>query len=478
MAASSPSKSHASFPGSVRESRLDAPSMSSFATYPRRKPFINSDVQWPAGKMVPAYPENNSRAIFSALKNLQEKISKLELERLQAEQNLNHLSKETRVYKAHLEKQVKSSPVATDASRHNKDLSRQLSAAETRCNVLEKQLDYMRKMVQKAEGERTSMLEKQVSLEGDRSLEKLHIQAKLEKLDTLEQEYLKLTTMQVLAESKIREIEQKLREEEHERKLVQEKAAQLQTGLETNRILLRSLTPVTQPVRIKKKKTERREQVSSQSSCSHVQPHYRLSLGDVPFVAGKSTGTSHSVRANVQHVLHLMKQHNRVLCNDRVVSERPIDRREDLEMWMTDSVSHSKSCQELSDVLLTLEDEFGQMSFDHQELVKQIHEAKSDQLKEDLERELEVLVRRMEAKADQITKLKKLVKELRTKKKVTYESTAKEGKPVKTKKDVNVAGTAPQKANPGAQGKKSLQLLREMQTLQTSLRKDDIHWDY
>ncbi|KAM8977660.1 centrosomal protein of 57 kDa [Pelodytes ibericus] len=462
---------------STKESRQDTPSASSYASYPRKKPFINSDLQHPAGKTVLAYPESNSRAILSALKNLQEKMRKLELERIQAEENMKRLSKETHEYKTRLDKQVQSKDQINDVSRHNRDLSRQLSAAETRCNLLEKQLDYMRKMVQNAESERTSVLEKQVSLECDRSLEKFNLQTKLNKLDMLEQEYLKLTTMQVVAENKIQDIEQKLREEEHQRKLVQEKASQLQAGLEMNRLLLRSLTPPTKQVRVKKKKTQPDKRLSF-SSNSHVQPHYRLSLGDVPFVAGKSTSTSHSVRANVQHVLHLMKQHHKVLCNDRVLSEEPIERKETDVRWSAQAVSTFNSHHELSDVLLTLEDEFGQMSFDHQALVKQVQEAYSDRLRGDLEQELETLVRRMEAKADQITKLKKLVRESRTKKKVVYESPGIERKTLKTSKATDLTEAGLQKSKPGEKNKKSLQLLRDMQTLQTSLRRDDIRWDY
>uniref|UniRef100_A0A8C3WSK1 Uncharacterized protein n=1 Tax=Catagonus wagneri TaxID=51154 RepID=A0A8C3WSK1_9CETA len=50
-------------------------------------------------------------------------------------------------------------------------------------------------------------------------------------------------------------------------------------------------------------------------NCFAVPPHYRLCLGDRPFVAGKSISPSHAVVASVQHVLHLMKQHSKVLCN-------------------------------------------------------------------------------------------------------------------------------------------------------------------
>jgi hypothetical protein len=42
------------------------------------------------------------------------------------------------------------------------ELASQLVAAENKCNLLEKQLEYMRNMIKHAEMERTSVLEKQV----------------------------------------------------------------------------------------------------------------------------------------------------------------------------------------------------------------------------------------------------------------------------------------------------------------------------
>lgn len=79
------------------------------------------------------------------------------------------------------------------------ELTSQLLAAENKCNLLEKQLEYMRNMIKHAEMERTPVLEKQVSLERERH-DQTHVQNQLEKLDLLEQEYNKLTTMQALAE--------------------------------------------------------------------------------------------------------------------------------------------------------------------------------------------------------------------------------------------------------------------------------------
>ncbi|XP_051636103.1 centrosomal protein of 57 kDa isoform X2 [Manacus candei] len=436
----------------------DGLSATSFIEYPNYKPFINSDLQRSPWKPVIPYPESHSRAIFSALKNLQEKIHRLELERFQAEENVKHLSRETADYKKVLSEQMEHKEHdKTEVSKKNQELASQLAAAESRCSLLEKQLDYMRKMIQHAENEKSHLLEKQ---------------------------------------KKMKELEQKLWEEEHARKLVQEKAAELQTGLETNRLLIQAASPLLSPkARQPRKKAKQTEKKCPVGSRSTVQPHYRLCLGDVPFVAGKSTSPSHSVAANVQHVLHLMKQHTKALCNRHVVNDTPLakpistacpaskSRRPSLPM------ESSSSQEELSEVLLTLQDEFGQMSFDHQQLSKLIQEAPTTAVKEDLERELEALVGKMEAKADQISKVRRHQLQLeRLKRECKSKKTS--AKPVKDSRfpvsEVKVTTTVttkgknagPIKVKPGEKSRKNLQLLRDMQTIQTSLQKDDISWDY
>ncbi|XP_048699832.1 centrosomal protein of 57 kDa isoform X2 [Caretta caretta] len=449
----------------------DGLSAASFVDYPKYKPFINADLQRSPEKPVIPYPESNSRAIFSALKNLQEKIRRLELERIQAEENVKHLSKETSDYKKVLNEQIQQRQHSkTEVSKQNQELSSQLAAAESRCRLLEKQLEYMRNMIKHAENEKTSVLEKQVTLERDRLLDQSHVQSKLEKLDLLEQEYTKLTVMQSLAE--------------------------LQTGLETNRILLQAGTPSVPPKpRKTKKKAKQPDKKRPLTRHYHAQPHYRLCLGDVPFVAGKSTSPSHSVGANVQHVLHLMKQHSKALCNDRVIKDvptpKPTGNSSHTSKGRKSSLStgSSASQEELSEVLLTLQDEFGQMSFDHLQLGKLIQETPTGGLKEDLERELEALVRRMEAKADQIskvrkhrTRLEKLKKECKSKKSCADETRdSRSGvSEVKVTTTVTTRGkdAGPIKVKPGERSRKNLQLLRDMQSIQTSLQKDDINWDY
>ncbi|XP_043338276.1 centrosomal protein of 57 kDa [Cervus canadensis] len=468
-------------------------SSSPYVVYPPDKPFLNSDLRRSPNKPTFAYPESNSRAIFSALKNLQDKIRRLELERIQAEESVKTLSKETIEYKKVLDEQIQERENSkNEESKHNQELTSQLLAAENKCNLLEKQLEYMRNMIKHAEMERTSVLEKQVSLERERQHDQTHVQNQLEKLDLLEQEYNKLTTMQALAEKKMQELEAKLRQEEQERKRMQAKAAQLQTGLEVNRLIYQdkatSCVPSTK--RIKKKKSKPPEKKGSRNYFA-IQPHYRLCLGDMPFVAGKSTSPSHAVVANVQHVLHLMKQHSKALCNDRVVSSIPLAKqvssRNGKSKKSATPPSSSSVNEELSEVLQTLQDEFGQMSFDHQQLAKLIQESPTVELKDNLECELEALVGRMEAKASQITKVRKYQAQLEKQK---LEKQKKELKA--TKKTLDEEGNSSSrstttgttnkkdfaKPRPGEKSRKNLQLLKDMQSIQNSLQSNSLCWDY
>ncbi|CAH6777457.1 centrosomal protein of 57 kDa [Phodopus roborovskii] len=469
-------------------------SSSPYVLYPSDKPFLNSDLRRSPNKPTLAYPESNSRAIFSALKNLQDKIRRLELERIQAEESVKTLSRETIEYKKVLDEQIQERENSkNEESKHNQELASQLLAAENKCNLLEKQLEYMRNMIKHAEMERTSVLEKQVSLERERQHDQTHVQSQLEKLDLLEQEYNKLTTMQALAEKKMQELESKLREEEQERKRMQAQAAELQTGLEANRLIFEDKATSYVPTstrKIKKKKPKPPEKKGSRNYFG-AQPHYRLCLGDMPFVAGKSTSPSHAVVANVQHVLHLMKHHSKALCNDRVVNSVPLAKQacsRGSKVKKSVTPSSGSVSEELSDVLQTLQDEFGQMSFDHQQLAKLIQESPTVELKDNLECELEALVGRMEAKANQITKVRKYQAQLEKqnidnqKKELKHNKKALDEEGNSSIRSSGVTRTTSKKEfakqRPGERSRKNLQLLKDMQTIQNSLQSSSLCWDY
>ncbi|XP_041105832.1 centrosomal protein cep57l1-like isoform X2 [Polyodon spathula] len=430
--------------------------------------------------------------VMSALKTLQEKIHRLELERTQAQNNLKCLSEKALRHKHVLEQEKSETNLVQKEAQQKTELTSQLGSAEAHCALLEKQLDYMRKMVEIAEHEKNETLKKQVLLQKERIQDQVEVHSKLEKLEVLEQECLKLTATQTKAETKIQQLEQKLLKEEHQCKLVQEKAAQLQAGLEITRIIQSSLPAECKPK--KKTKNMPAKKISSAKKELPVPPIYHKAK-TLHFVAGTSTSPSHSVRANVQNVLHIMKYHNRKLYDGRQTlptrfprSTEPVEKRSFRRP--ASSCSASSSIGSLSEVLLALQDELGQMSLwlfcssEHQELLKQIQETRITEVREDLERELDCLVKRMEVKGDQISKLKKhqaAVQKLKQKSQKAKRRLASAGAQTEVNevKPLSVTlrhrGRSP-KPSKGHTNQGSLQLLKNVQKLQLNLKKDDIMW--
>ncbi|NXD70350.1 CE57L protein, partial [Eolophus roseicapillus] len=394
---------------------------------------------------------SNNQAIVAAMKTLQEKIHRLELEKSKAEDNLCSLSIAASQYKKAVEHEsYKKDTAHEELMQQRKDVSVQLNAAQSRCSLLEKQLDYMRKMVSSAELENKMVLEQQAQLQKEEDQNWLKLHAKLEKLEMLEKECLKLTATQRIAEDKIKHLEEKLCEEEHQRKLVQDKTAQLQTGFEINRILLSSVTSQNEPKKenVKKKKTKKRNPTVKKMHLSQL--HVRA--GELPFVAGKVTTSGISGRT--------------------ALSES-----------VSSCCTSSTATRSLSDLLLAIQDELAQMSFEHQELLKQIQETQDSKVREHLEQELDCLVKQMEMKGEQISKLKKheaTVQKLKRKTQKLKQGAAqvklkcddqKEAKKVAVTVRENMC-----KSCPGQKSKSSLQLLKNVRKLQSTLKKD-IMWE-
>uniref|UniRef100_A0A8C6JM83 Uncharacterized protein n=1 Tax=Melopsittacus undulatus TaxID=13146 RepID=A0A8C6JM83_MELUD len=170
-------------------------------------------------------------AVVAAMKTLQEKMHRLQLEKSKAEDNLCRLSIAAAQYKKAVEHEsYKKDTAHEELMQQRKDVSVQLNTVQSRCSLLEKQLDYMKKMVSSAELENKMGLEQQAQLQKEEDQNWLKLHAKLEKLEMLEKECLKLTATQRIAEDKIKRLEEKLCEEEHQRKLVQDKTAQGQSS--------------------------------------------------------------------------------------------------------------------------------------------------------------------------------------------------------------------------------------------------------
>ncbi|KAF1467850.1 Centrosomal protein CEP57L1, partial [Megadyptes antipodes antipodes] len=429
--------------------------------------FIGSFLQ-PPDKMLPAafaYIESkklaavggdkpsipNNQAVVAALKTLQEKIRRLELEKSQAEDNLCSLSIAAAQYRKALEHEsYKKDTAHQELMQQRKDISVQLNAAQSRCSLLEKQLDYMRKMVSSAELEKEMVLE-QAQLQKEEDQNRLELHAKLEKLEILEKECLKLTATQRIAEDKIKHLEEKLCKEEHQRKLIQDKTAQLQTGFEINRILMSSVTSQNEPKKEneQKKKTKKRNPTMKKTHLSQL----HVKAGELPFVAGKVTTSGISG------------------CSA-------------LSKSVSSCSTSPTATRSLSDLLLAIQDELGQMSFEHEELLKQIQETQDSKVREDLEGELDCLVKQMDIKGEQISKLKKhqaTVQKLKIKTQKLKQGTAhvklKCGDQKEEKKIAVTVRESVSKSCPGQKSRSSLELLKNVQKLQSTLKKDDIMWE-
>ncbi|XP_071597305.1 centrosomal protein CEP57L1 isoform X2 [Heliangelus exortis] len=460
--------------------------------------FIGSFLQ-PPDKMLPAaftYVESNklaavggdrssipkNEAVVSALETLQEKIHRLELEKSQAEDNLCSLSLAAAQYKKALEHESYIKDTAhKELMQQRKDISLQLNAAQSRCSLLEKQLDYMRKMVSRAELEKKIILEQQAQLQKEEDQNRLELHAKLEKLELLEKECLKLTATQKIAEAKIKHLEEKLCKEEHQRKLIQGKTTQLQAGFEINRILMSSVISQNEPKKEnRKKKTKKRNPTTKM----HL-PQLHVKAGELPFVAGKSVSSSHSVSANVQSVLHIMKHRN-----PHISSQSPGGATSGTLGHCTLSKSIS-SCptsptptKSLSDLLLAIEDELGQMSLEYQKLRKKIQETQDSRVREDLEQELDCLVKEMEFKGEQISILKKhqaTVQKLKRRTQKLKQGAGhvklKSGDQKDPKESAVTVRENMSKSCPGQRSRSSLQLLKNVRKLQSALKSNDIMWE-
>ncbi|XP_040524571.1 centrosomal protein CEP57L1 isoform X5 [Gallus gallus] len=392
-----------------------------------------------------------NQTVVAALRTLQEKIHRLELERPHAEENLYSLSVAAAQYKKALEHEsFKNDTAHHKLMQQRKDVSVKLKAAQSRCSLLEKQLDYMRKMVESAELENKMILQQQK----EKNQNQMELHAKLEKLDVLEEECLKLTATQRIAE--------------------------LQTEFEINRILMSSDSSKSElKKRSRKKKIPKKKNPITKEM--HL-PQFHVKAGVLPFVVGKSVSSSHSLSANLQSMLHIMKHRNPHISSQRQIqSTSGISGQTTLSKSVTSS---STVTRRPSDLVLGIQDELSQMRLEHQELLKQIQETQESKIHEDLEQRLNCLVKQMDSKRGQISKLKKHQNSVQKLKRKT-QKLKKEAARVKPKygnqKEVKeIAVTVREsmsKSHAGQKSRSSLQLLKNVQKLQSILKKDDIVWE-
>uniref|UniRef100_A0A8C3W3M8 Centrosomal protein CEP57L1 n=1 Tax=Catagonus wagneri TaxID=51154 RepID=A0A8C3W3M8_9CETA len=307
-------------------------------------------------------------------------------------------------------------------------------------NNQEKQLEYTKRMVLNVEREKNMILEQQAQLQREKEQDHIKLQAKLEKLDVLEKECFKLTTTQKTAEDKIKHLEEKLKEEEHQRKLFQDKASQLQTGLAINRILMSS---VSNPKCSKeKKKSSKKPKCLKRGPPQQIYSKFR----SLPVVAEKPSRTTSQCKA-----VH------------------------------SDSEESISICDNLSGLLMAMQDELDQMSIEYQELLSQMKETESQSVCEDIECELEHLVKKMEIKGERISKLMKHQDSVRKLQQKVQSSKMSEASAIH-QEDNNLKGSKNIKNSPRKCTTSSLQTNSRfhpirVHNLQVKLRRDDILWE-
>ncbi|XP_040839805.1 centrosomal protein CEP57L1 isoform X2 [Ochotona curzoniae] len=427
----------------------------------------------------------NSQALVLALRTLQEKIHRLELERTQAEDNLNILSREAAQYKKALQNETNERNLAhQELIKQKKDISIQLSSAQSRCTLLEKQLEYTKRMVLNVEREKNMILEQQALLQREKEQDQMKLHAKLEKLDVLEKECLRLTATQKTAEDKIKQLEEKLKEEEHHRKLFQDKASELQTGLEISKILMSS---VSNPKNSKEKKKS-----SKKAKClKRGSPHPTYSKFEaLPFETEKPATTGSSANASVHSLLHTMQQRRPQVLQKPEVAEhggclcRPTRKTSLCKAFASDSAKSTSMCDNLSELLMAMQDELDQMCVEHQELLRQMKDTESHSVYGDIECELEHLVKKMEIKKEQISKLRKhqnsvhkLQQKVQNSKMRTAAGTQREEyhQPNRSKNIKNSPRKCVNEASPSQKSSHSHPV--RIHNVQVKLRKDDVVWE-
>ncbi|XP_053737681.1 centrosomal protein CEP57L1 isoform X3 [Synchiropus splendidus] len=377
-----------------------------------------------AGPQVPeTRPNIQSRAVLEALQTLQGKIKQLEKERQETEnryQQVTHASQRIQPLAAtHAVNTPTPSRDAQNVKASKKELDSKLQAAESRCQVLGKQLEYMKNMVENVKAEKKAVMENQATVQKRESSSR-NSPTHRDKLKKLEAECLKLSKTQSRAE-----------------------------------------------------RTCGKRDFDSPSRLRHQQ---------MPFVAGTSTSPSHSVHANVQGILHLMKHHQPHLCERISALQRPSSAaKKNLQKHFS---SHDRSepeqtvqsLESLSDILLALQDELGRMSFEHQELVSQMESTVNQEQRGELQRELEMLAKRMEEKGAHITKLRQHGQTVLTLKEGSGQRQC-NSEVQKRRTPVPSPFGPKQSKKSGLATQKNLQILRETQKLRSCLKQDDLLWE-
>ena len=394
-------------------------------------------------------PESNSDAMIKALKALQDKIRHLEVERVSAANKLSLLERKTdqsRRYEHEKQVQPTSTVGAGSTSDGSVPHSSQPSLGERKLAQDQKDLQTRLKSIDKKFSQQSRELHdlrRQFEEQSSKSPPRYH---------TVDPPSIPLH------DKGYQSTPEKSRGTSRGRIIRSESPSQTKMPFKTRK-------------RVKSAcKSSRRKQASPLQLChlgGKPQPgvHYRLDMKDVPFVAGTSLSPSHSIAANYQRVVSLMKSHGPLCGAVAANSSRKLKR----QSYANNSSQRSRtpssgvSLAELEVLLAGLEEELGELTFKHQQLA-----LKAGSLPLKMQGQMQQIEDDLEAKAVQIDIVQRQIDSMRSfgrRKRIPNGGR-------KTRALRNQHLTVEEAVDKETRG----DFLKRMKSLQNTLQSDDLTW--
>ncbi|XP_011410098.1 PREDICTED: centrosomal protein of 57 kDa-like [Amphimedon queenslandica] len=499
--------------------------------------------------------DSNSEGFISALKSLQSKIHQLEVDRTLAAGKFKKLSDETRHQvlssgarenqreKERSNEDGRASRETTSPERQpTRDFSHRLDSLDTRYSLQLQEIELMKDRLKRTTGEQDGR-EKENQETIDLSTppppppllsDVSPLKETEERLQILEDKQAKLQAEQVFASSKLDNLEGRLLQKQWQKRQAQKTAPSRLQYLDDDDDRDRrdggqrrkKKAPVTTTCSHRRKPPATADSVAVSKPIPGV--HYHLRMKDVPFVVGTSTGPSHSVTANYQKVVSLMKSHNPLLCGAVAANsipnpppKRKTSPRGSKKKKKSCSFGSKPSCEELEGLLVALEAEFGRLTFEHSELATSLQQqqrqkketspskspqspSRQDPVIGEIESELSRIVEQLEGKMEQIQIVKKLLASERKHRQVDTSNpkSHKKGRSytdshyhhdddksrstshhctcscycTATRGDAASTRDCIAASSPRAFCNDNLKMLRKMKRLQTTLQRDDLSW--
>jgi len=375
-----------------------------YRSYPIERPFINSNWVRPTRTLSKAYPESNRDLIMSSLRKLQDKINNLEL------------NTETRTEKE----------TPPERLQRFDSLENQSMETENRVLQLEKQLANMRSMLN----------ENGNSNEFDTN----------RRLKNLQRDSMIYDAEQMFTDRDINDLEAKLRREGHQLSALsikKRKSKKIDRKSRCDVLDNENREKIEQLLNEKPKLRPKRSH-SIDAGCKKNSAHYRLNLGDIPFVVGTATTPSHHLGSNIQNVMALLKVHHPKLCHSfsngqyQTLKNMSISQQREISFNSSKKRSSSSALdnlrnsttpsstsvslttdtikndclneQEVKGMIRDLREDHRKLALEYYETTKRIINCVDDDVRSELESKALSLNKKMHHRENQISKLKKYIR--------------------------------------------------------------------